>query len=127
MEVGKVKVISSFDDLLEHSAPVEYAEVTLAPGVVARIGSLSGEEWNEWSKIRANETTRRTSGQVLISRSLVDETGRRIGDETKATQLSQGRVAISEMMLRAIFNLNKVFVGNEEVEAKNVSSGTKSN
>ena len=107
--------IASFDDLLA-STEVEYANVTV-DGKTYRIGSITGEEFVAWQEMRDSglPDAKKNASAVLISRSLVDAEGKRIGDETKAGQIKKLKLKTSEALLKAIFRLNDI---NQPAEAR---------
>ena len=98
---------ATFDDLLSETE-VEYATISIDKKTY-RIGSITGEEFTEWEEQKAvSPEAKKVANFILISRSLVDESGKRIGDETKIAQLRKVKLKVSEAFLRAILKLNGV-------------------
>ncbi len=108
----------SFEQFMEED-PVEYDVVRLPKGA-CRIGSVTGQEWAEWTEMRESPEGRKKSGGWLIAISLVDGNGRRIGDPTKAAEIVKKNLKTSELILRAIFALNGISKDTKaEAVAKN--------
>ncbi len=108
----------SFEQFME-ADPVEYDVVQLPKGNV-RIGSVTGDEWAEWSEMRESPEGRKKSGGWLIAKSLVDKDGRRIGDPAWAVEIVKKNLKTSELILRAIFKLNGISQSAKvEAAAKN--------
>lgn len=107
----------SFDDLLGTTA-AEYAIVNIS-GKDYKIGSLAAEDFVAWTELRDSGApdAKKNSSALLISRSLVDADGKRIGDEARVAQLKKIRLNVSETFLAAIFKLNNI--NQPEVPLKN--------
>ncbi len=100
-------VYASFDDLLADTE-VEYDVVTVS-GKSYRIGSLTAEDFVAWTELRdSGEKGKKDASALLITRSLVDEKGKRIGDETRLSQAKKMKLKTSETFLRKIFKLNGI-------------------
>lgn len=109
--------IATFDDLLS-ATDVEYATATV-DGKTYRLGSITGEEFVDWQQQRdVSAESKKIASSILISRSLVDGAGKRIGDETKAAQIRKIKLKISETLLAAIFKLNGINQPAMEASAK---------
>lgn len=109
--------IATFDDLLSSTA-VEFATVTI-DGKTYCIGSITGAEFVEWQTLRdSSPEAKKLASSVLISRSLVDADGKRIGDESKVAQLTKIKLKVSEALLDAIFKLNNINQPKAEADAK---------
>ena len=108
---------ASFDDLLS-STDVEYATVAI-DGKTYRIGSITGEDFLAWSELRdSGPEAKKNASAVLISRSLVDADGKRIGDESKIDRVKKLKLKVSEMLLKAIFKLNSINQSAESAAKK---------
>jgi hypothetical protein len=119
------QLVGSFDDLI--ASVVDYDTVDLPGGKTARIGGISAGDLIEYNELRSTPDGRKWSGPVIISRSLVDDSGRRIGiltpfaemtDEEKAkiAELRKMNMAASEALIKAIFKLNGVSLIKREEE-----------
>jgi hypothetical protein len=94
----------SFDDILEVD-DVTYVEVEVPEwkGKV-RFGSLSAADVLDF--VEAPEQQKKTSGLRLINKSLVDRTGRRIGDDKKLNQLAKKDHRVINRLIEEILKLN---------------------
>ena len=111
--------ILSFDEFLTANEAVEYATVSVGGGNV-RIGSITGDEFVEWTEMRESGApgAKKNASSLLIVKSLVDETGARIGDPAKVDRLRKTNLKATETILKAIFKLNGINQ-RDEVVAKN--------
>lgn len=120
--------VGSMDDLI--ASTVDYDTVDLPGGKTARIGGISAGDLMEYNELRATPEGRRWSGPVIISRSLVDRDGARIGiltpfadmtpeEKAKLAELRKMSMGASEALIKAIFRLNGVSLIKRE-EEKNV-------
>jgi hypothetical protein len=101
--------------------------VDLPGGKTARIGGISAGDLIEYNELRSTPDGRKWSGPVIISRSLVDGDGRRIGiltpfaemtdgEKAKIAELRKMNMAASEALIKAIFKLNGVSLIKREEE-----------
>jgi hypothetical protein len=87
---------------------VEYATVPV-PGGLFRIGSVTAEEWVAWSEAREQgEQAKKIAVALLISRSMVDADGKRIGDDAMAVRIRKMQIKTTEILLKAIYKLNGI-------------------
>lgn len=110
-------------DDVEKMDDVEYATVQFKSGKSFRIGSITGEEYIQWTNGNREEaelakTTGekgRTAGARLICQSLVDDAGKRILLDAEGKLIPQ-HVALwkkkphkyTERLLKAIVTLNEI-------------------
>lgn len=98
---------------------VDYETVEVRGGTV-RVGSLSAEEFTKWTIYRdvvldGKDLPRAQA--MLICESLVDDKGKRIGDQSQLEALMKMNMRSTERLLKAIFRLNGVGA-QAEAEAK---------
>lgn len=91
---------------------VEYAEIKGWNGII-RIGSLSAEEFLEWTEANEGEA-KKTAGIRLVVRSLVDAEGRRIGNDKMIGQFKKKSQAIMERIVKEILKLNGLNTKSEK-------------
>jgi hypothetical protein len=96
----------SFEDILDVD-DVQYAviEVPEWHGSV-RIGSLSAGDLIDFVEANENPLLQKTAGLRLLSKSLVDEKGKRIGDDEKIRQLQKKDARIVSKIVAEILKLN---------------------
>lgn len=109
--------ILSFDEFIQPDA-TEYDLVQLPAGDF-RIGSITAEDWVQWTEMRAAADGRKTSAAWLIARSMVDGDGNRIGNVARCGEIVKKNLKTSELILKAVFKLNGINQPKEEVAAKN--------
>lgn len=116
------KAYNSVDEMIaDGAADVEYADIEgFKPGRTIRIGSVTADAWIEW--VESNEgPAKKTAGLRLISRSLVNDKGERIGSDKDLGKLKLVRHSVTERILREIIKLNGIKVkkdGTTEAEAE---------
>ena len=101
------KKILSFDEFLAADG-VDYVDVLVRGGVV-RLGSITGEDFVAWTEMRESSAeAKKDASALLISRSMVDGAGKRIGDDGKVAQIKKMNLKTTETLLKAIFKLNGI-------------------
>ena len=119
--------VLNFEDIVETKTDVQFAEIPVPEWKTKdgkeslRIGSLTGEDMIEWTE--ANEgPAKKTAGIRLIIRSLVDDQGNRIGQDTMIQPLLKRNSAVLNRIVRAVLKLNGMDKAANEL-AKNESGG----
>jgi hypothetical protein len=108
--------ILSLTDIL-NADDVEYATVPgFKPGEAFRIQSLTAGDMIEWSEANAGDA-KRTAGLRLIIKSLVDDKGAPILDDTHIATLRNKSHKVTERVVKEILKLNGMNV--KEDAAKN--------
>ena len=109
-----MKNIVNFDTLKSAKLPVSTTEL---PDGTAHLIGITAAEFSEYNNLRTTDEGRKISGELLIYRSLTDETGRKIGSTLpydKMDDVTKGDVialrgiplVVNEKLLQAIFELN---------------------
>lgn len=106
--------VLSFSEFLATDG-IDYVEVPIRGGDSVRLGSITAEDFAAWTELReSGPEGRKTSGALLICRSLVDENGVRVGNEAQLAQVQKMNLKTTETLLKAIFKLNGI---NQQDEA----------
>ncbi len=115
--MDKEKVLSFAEFVEAEEKAEEVVAVKLKTGTVY-IGSITAEAFVEWQEQRAEGAEgRKKASALMIVRSLTDEKGTRIGDESQLSRLQKMSLHSSETLLKAIFKLNNI--NQPEATAKN--------
>jgi hypothetical protein len=111
--------ITNFQEFLETDG-VDFLDIPVRGGKIVTIGSLTGVEWAQWTEMREDPQRRKLSGAFLVAKSLVDDKGNRIGDDSDASlqRLVHRNVKDTEAILRGVFKLNGIGP-SAEIAAKN--------
>ena len=113
--------ILSIDEFLNED-DIEYATVPgFKPGEAVRIASLTAGDLIEWTEANEGEA-KRTAGLRLIVKSLVDENGKHIANDTHIAKLRAKSHKVTERLVKAILQHNGMKV-KQDADAKNDSSG----
>jgi hypothetical protein len=127
---SEARKVLSFADFCTTAGDLDFAEVEIRPDKVVRLATITAEDLAEWHEIKDDKTTRKYAGPLLISRSMVDESGKRTGFTTRFEAMTEEQknqllllqktlnLRVSETLLRKIMALNGLTVGGAPV-AKN--------
>lgn len=114
-DVVEMKKVMSVDELLT-GEDIEFAEIPgFKPGSVIRIKSVTAGDIIEWTEAGEGEA-KRTAGLRLIVKSLVNDKGVRIADDTHIPKLRQISHKTAERIVREILKLNGMDVKVEAVK-----------
>ena len=114
-EANGTKIVSIAD--IEADDDVEYATIpAFKEGEFFRIKSLTAGDMIEWSEANEGEA-KRTAGLRLIIKSLVDEDGKRIANDSHLALFRKKSHKRTEDIVKAILKLNGMNVKGAE-EAK---------
>lgn len=105
---NNIKIVSMAD--IEADDDIEYDTIpAFKEGEYFRIKSLTAGDMIEWSEANEGEA-KRTAGLRLIIKSLVDEDGKRIANETHLALFRKKSHKRAEQIVRAILKLNGMTV-----------------
>jgi hypothetical protein len=114
-EVNGVKIVGISD--IEADDDVEYATIpAFKEGEFFRIKSLTAGDMIDWSEANEGEA-KRTAGLRLIVKSLVDEDGKRIANDSHIALFRKKSHKRAEEIVKAILKLNGMNVkGTDEAK-----------
>jgi hypothetical protein len=113
----------SMDEILAVD-DIQYADVEAFGGLI-RIGSLSAGDMIDWIEANEDPAKKRIAGINLIVKSLVDETGARIGRDENTEVLKKKDNRTLGKIVNTILELNGM-KPKAAADAKNGSSGAPS-
>ena len=108
-------VFESMDEFLNEKQEAFARIEGFTPGKFIRIGSLTAGDLIEWTEANEGEA-KRTAGLRLITKSIVDSNGNRIGTVRDIPKLREKSHAITERIVRGILKLNGMRVKGEEIK-----------